>query len=154
MARVTVEDCVTLVPNRYELVMLASQRARQLASGAPLTLDRDNDKNAVVALREIANQTISLDEMRQAVISNYQTVAEPDVLEEDTETFSLSDDDMVPTPPALEAGEAEDTDEASDPEAALETSAEEGTQDAGDGEDAPEAATDKAPETDDDETSP
>ena len=59
MARVTVEDCVDKVPNRFELVMLASHRARELASGAPITIDRDNDKNPVVSLREIADETQS-----------------------------------------------------------------------------------------------
>jgi DNA-directed RNA polymerase subunit omega len=58
MARVTVEDCVVKVPNRFELVLLAAQRAREVTSGAPLTLDRDDDKNPVVALREIADETI------------------------------------------------------------------------------------------------
>ena len=61
MARVTVEDCVTKIPNRFELVMMAAQRARSIAAGAELTLDRDNDKNPVVALREIADETIDLD---------------------------------------------------------------------------------------------
>ena len=61
MARVTVEDCVRLVPNRFDLVLMAAQRAREISSGAALTVDRDNDKNPVVALREIADETIDLD---------------------------------------------------------------------------------------------
>ena len=61
MARVTVEDCVVKIPNRFELVLLAAQRAREITSGAPLTLDRDDDKNPVVALREIADETVQLD---------------------------------------------------------------------------------------------
>ena len=64
MARVTVEDCVPKVPNRFELVLLAAQRAREITAGGPLTLDRDDDKNPVVALREIAEETISLDHLK------------------------------------------------------------------------------------------
>ena len=68
MARITVEDCVTRVPNRFELVMLAAQRARDVSAGAPLTVDRDNDKNPVVALREIADGTVELDHLRYELI--------------------------------------------------------------------------------------
>jgi DNA-directed RNA polymerase subunit omega len=68
MARITVEDCVTKIPNRFELVMLAAQRARDVSAGAPLTLDRDNDKNPVVALREIADDTVDLDHLRYELI--------------------------------------------------------------------------------------
>lgn len=68
MARVTVEDCTQIVPNRYELVLLAAQRARDISSGAGLTVDRDNDKNTVIALREIADQTISLDDVRHHIV--------------------------------------------------------------------------------------
>lgn len=83
MARVTVEDCVDKVPNRFELVMLASHRARELASGAPLTIDRDNDKNPVVALREIADETQSADDLRERAIESNQTQIEVDEPEED-----------------------------------------------------------------------
>ncbi len=83
MARVTVEDCVDKVPNRFELVMLASHRAREIASGAELTLDRDNDKNPVVALREIAEETQSADELRERMIESHQTQIEVDEPEED-----------------------------------------------------------------------
>ncbi len=68
MARITVEDCIQRVPNRFELVMLAAQRARDIAAGAPLTVSRDNDKNAVVALREIAEATVDLDHLRYELI--------------------------------------------------------------------------------------
>ncbi len=68
MARITVEDCVTRIPNRFELVMLAAQRARDMSAGAPLTVERDNDKNPVVALREIAEDTIDLDHLRYELI--------------------------------------------------------------------------------------
>ncbi|MGY9056375.1 MAG: DNA-directed RNA polymerase subunit omega [Alphaproteobacteria bacterium] len=72
MARVTVEDCVQLVPNRFELVLLAAQRARGISAGAELTVDRDRDKNPVVSLREIADETISLDVLRESVVQSNQ----------------------------------------------------------------------------------
>ncbi|HEY8964553.1 MAG TPA: DNA-directed RNA polymerase subunit omega [Alphaproteobacteria bacterium] len=74
MARVTVEDCILEVPNRFELVMLAAQRARKIGTGAALTLDRDNDKNPVVALREIAEKTIVTDELKEDLTQSYQKV--------------------------------------------------------------------------------
>ena len=83
MARVTVEDCVLKVPNRFELVMLASQRARSIGSGAPLPVDRDNDKNPVVALREIADETVGLDQLREQLTKGYQKVIEVDDDDED-----------------------------------------------------------------------
>lgn len=72
MARVTVEDCVDKIPNRFDLVLLAAQRARQISGGAELTIDRDRDKNPVVALREIADQTITPDELNEAVVTSLQ----------------------------------------------------------------------------------
>ena len=87
MARVTVEDCVLKVPNRFELVMKAAQRARDISSGAPLTLDRDNDKNPVVALREIADETVSLDTLGNALIQGLQKQSEQDEPEEDIVEF-------------------------------------------------------------------
>ena len=74
MARVTVEDCIDKVVNRFELVMVSSQRARKIGSGAPLTIDRDNDKNPVVALREIADETIDVEELKEDLIRNNQRV--------------------------------------------------------------------------------
>jgi DNA-directed RNA polymerase subunit omega len=74
MARVTVEDCVDKVPNRFDLVLLAAQRARQISGGAELTIDRDRDKNPVVALREIAEETVLPDELQELVVSNLQRV--------------------------------------------------------------------------------
>jgi DNA-directed RNA polymerase subunit omega len=85
MARVTVEDCVLQVPNRFELVLLAAQRARDIASGAALTVDRDNDKGPVVALREIADVTIPLDNLQALVIKGMQKHVEIDEPEEDTD---------------------------------------------------------------------
>ncbi|ARE41015.1 DNA-directed RNA polymerase omega subunit [Rhodovulum sp. P5] len=84
MARVTVEDCVDKVPNRFELVMLAAHRAREIASGGALTIDRDNDKNPVVALREIAEETQSTDDLRERMIEAHQTQIEVDEPEEDS----------------------------------------------------------------------
>ncbi|OJW52576.1 MAG: DNA-directed RNA polymerase subunit omega [Alphaproteobacteria bacterium 41-28] len=72
MARVTVEDCIREVPNRFDLVLLAAQRGRQISAGSPLTLPRDNDKNPVVALREIAERTVSLDELQEGLIQGLQ----------------------------------------------------------------------------------
>jgi DNA-directed RNA polymerase subunit omega len=83
MARVTVEDCVDKVPNRFELVMLAAHRAREISTGSPITLDRDNDKNPVVALREIADETQLADELRERLIESNQTQIEVDEPEED-----------------------------------------------------------------------
>jgi len=74
MARVTVEDCVDKIPNRFKLVLLAGQRARQISSGAELTLDRDRDKNPVVALREIAEETVKPKHLNEALVSGMQRV--------------------------------------------------------------------------------
>ncbi len=83
MARVTVEDCILKVPNRFELVMVAAQRARDITAGAPLTVDRDNDKDPVVALREIADETISTDDVTGTLIKGLQKHVESDEPEED-----------------------------------------------------------------------
>ncbi len=84
MARVTVEDCVDKVPNRFELVMLASHRAREIATGAPLSVVRDNDKNPVVALREIAEEAQSTEDLRERLIESNQSQIEIDEPEEDS----------------------------------------------------------------------
>ncbi|MXQ12574.1 DNA-directed RNA polymerase subunit omega [Microvirga makkahensis] len=78
MARVTVEDCIDKVDNRFELVLLASHRARLISSGAPLTVDRDRDKNPVVALREIADETIAPDDLKEQLIHSMQKYVEVD----------------------------------------------------------------------------
>jgi DNA-directed RNA polymerase subunit omega len=83
MARVTVEDCVVKIPNRFELVMLAAQRARDISSGAAITVERDRDKNPVVALREIADETIDLDMLREGLVKSLQKHVEVDEPEED-----------------------------------------------------------------------
>ena len=83
MARVTVEDCVDKVPNRFELVMLAAHRAREISTGAEITIDRDNDKNPVVALREIADQTLTPDDLMEGLIQSHQRHIEVDEPEDD-----------------------------------------------------------------------
>lgn len=83
MARVTVEDCVLKVPNRFELVMVAAQRARNLGAGATLTVDRDNDKSPVIALREIAEGTVDLEALENSLIRGLQKVVETDEPESD-----------------------------------------------------------------------
>jgi DNA-directed RNA polymerase subunit omega len=98
MARVTVEDCVDKVPNRFELVMLAAHRAREIASGSPLTVDRDNDKNPVVSLREIADETQSADALRERMIESHQTQIEVDVPEEDQMALLMGNGEMVDRP--------------------------------------------------------
>lgn len=102
MARVTVEDCVERIPNRFDLVMVAAQRSRDISSGAPLTLDRDNDKNPVVALREIAEETVDLDALGESLIQSMQKHVEVDEPEEDNPEFDL------PSLPVGEAGEGDD----------------------------------------------
>ena len=90
MARVTVEDCVERIPNRFELVLLAAQRARNLSRGEELTLDRDNDKNPVVALREIAAETIELPRLEQDLIKSLSRAPEPEPADEEVL-------DLIPT---------------------------------------------------------
>lgn len=83
MARVTVEDCVDKIPNRFELVMLAAHRAREISTGGEITVPRDNDKNPVVALREIAEETLTSANLRESAIQSHQTQIEVDEPEED-----------------------------------------------------------------------
>ena len=87
MARVTVEDCVLKIPNRFDLVMLAAQRARDISSGAPLTLERDNDKNPVVALREIAEESVDIENLAEALVQGMQKYFVVDEPEEDIVEF-------------------------------------------------------------------
>ena len=86
MARVTVEDCVDKVSNRFDLVLFAAQRARQISGGADLTIDRDRDKNPVVALREIAEETVKPKELQEAIVGNLQKVQ----IDEEDETDELA----------------------------------------------------------------
>lgn len=83
MARVTVEDCIDKIPNRYELLMVAAQRAKDLSAGAPITVARDNDKNSVIALREIADETISIEELQKSLVMGLQKYVEVEEPEEE-----------------------------------------------------------------------
>ena len=83
MARVTVEDCVEKIPNRYELLLVAAQRAKDISSGSPIRVDRDNDKNSVVALREIAEETVSIEELQRSLVMGLQKYVEVEEPEEE-----------------------------------------------------------------------
>lgn len=103
MARVTVEDCIDKVENRFELVLLASHRARMISAGSEITVDRDNDKNPVVALREVADETISPQDLKEELIHSLQKFTEVDEPEPEavpliaaTATGADSDDTQVP----------------------------------------------------------
>ena len=103
MARVTVEDCVEKTETRFELVMVAAQRARKIGSGAPLTLDRDNDKNPVVALREIAAENIGVDDMKEELIKSHQRM----IINEDNDEIDLMDGEEEWGRMAAESGGAD-----------------------------------------------
>ena len=122
MARVTVEDCVERVPNRFELVMLAAQRARDISAGAPMTLDRDNDKNPVVALREIADATISTDQLGESLVRGHQRHAGAEEPDEEIVDLMAGEEEWL-RQAAPEAAEAPDEEaaEAPDEEAAEQT---------------------------------
>ena len=106
MARVTVEDCVLKISNRFELVMLAAQRARNISAGAAITIDKNNDKNHVVALREIAEETVQLGELEEALVKGLQRYVETDDPEEDeVDLLSMQqsqDEDGVEAQPQME----------------------------------------------------
>ena len=131
MARVTVEDCVVKVPNRFELVLLAAQRAREITSGAPLSIDRDDDKNPVVALREIADETVALDHLKSSVVRGMQKHVEIDEPEEshelelDTALFGIGApagalmDEELDTEVEADAEDPEDAEEGNEDEEAL-----------------------------------
>ena len=131
MARVTVEDCVLKVPNRFDLVMVAAQRAREISAGAQLTLERDNDKNPVVALREIADATVNTAELSNSVVTGLQKHVENDEPEEEGQGFGVgAGEDMLAEMQQAQISEedAEDADMAIDGE--FEDAAEaEGTED-------------------------
>ena len=126
MARVTVEDCVLKVPNRFDLVMVAAQRSRDLSAGAPLTVERDNDKDPVIALREIAEETVDIDELNDALIRGLQRHVEIDEPEEEQQDFEMSvfemglgdaDEPMVAVDALAVSQENEDEAEADGPDA-------------------------------------
>ncbi len=114
MARVTVEDCVVRVPNRFELVMLAAHRARDIAAGATLTIERDNDKNPVVALREIADETIPIDQMHENLIKGMQKLVEVDEPEEEemdeiaAQQLAAAEGELATVPAEEEDGDEDD----------------------------------------------
>lgn len=115
MARVTVEDCVEKVPNRFELVMLAAQRSRDISAGAEITLDRDNDKNPVVALREIAEETIDREKLGDSLVRSLQKVPEIDEPEEEepmemmaAALTTIQDDDELPSGMSIRSTSGED----------------------------------------------
>ncbi len=127
MARVTVEDCVLKVPNRFELVLLAAQRARNISRGEQLTIDRDNDKNPVVALREIAEETVELPHLEQDLVKSLSRVPEPEPVDEevmdliptDQNIFGLQDVSAEEEAAAM-AAEGEDVMSPEDIQAAIE----------------------------------
>ena len=108
MARVTVEDCVVKVPNRFELVLVAAQRAREITSGAPLSVDRDDDKNPVVALREIADDTIELDHLQESLIRGMQKHVEMDEPEEAPELEQMLFGIADPAGPVISENETDE----------------------------------------------
>ena len=116
MARVTVEDCVLKVPNRFELVMLAAQRARNISRGEAPTVERDNDKNPVVALREIADETVELDALKGDLIKGLQRLPEPEPASEEvmdllpTESNIFAGMDIGPDEQAAEEGPVSEDD--------------------------------------------
>ena len=93
MARVTVEDCIDKIPNRFDLVLAAAQRARNISTGNPLTIDRDNDKNPVVALREIADETIDPDKLRDDIVNGLQKLTNQELIE-DEDDENLEDNNL------------------------------------------------------------
>ena len=96
MARVTVEDCVLKVPNRFELVLLAAQRAKNISAGAPLTVEQDRDKNPVIALREIADETINLPDLENALVTGMQKfVKEEEVPSDEEENMKAADAELA-----------------------------------------------------------
>ena len=127
MARITAEDCIVKVPNRFELVMYAAQRARGISAGAALTVDRDNDKNPVVALREIAESTVPVDELEASLIKSLQKHVEMDEPEEDEMDILAIQQELMG-----ETGTA--------PKATASLDEEEGDEDAGDDMEEPEEA--------------
>ncbi|MCR9266135.1 MAG: DNA-directed RNA polymerase subunit omega [Alphaproteobacteria bacterium] len=106
MARVTVEDCIEKIPNRFRLVLMAAHRARNISAGSALTIDRDNDKNPVVALREIADETLDMDSLKESLVHGLQRVLPSEDEEEATKQDTAQELDALPAPP-VEMDEAE-----------------------------------------------
>lgn len=109
MARVTVEDCIERIPNRFDLVMAAGQRAREIAAGAPITVERDNDKNPVIALREIADETVDIENLRESLVSGQQKHVEFDLPEEGEIIELLESESNIPgVEPDMPIADSED----------------------------------------------
>jgi DNA-directed RNA polymerase subunit omega len=106
MARVTVEDCIDKIPNRFRLVLLAAHRARNISAGSALTIERDNDKNPVVSLREIADETLDLDVLRESLINGLQRVLPSEDEEDARKAEGRQEFEALPAPP-VELDEAE-----------------------------------------------
>lgn len=112
MARVTVEDCIEHLPNRFELVSLAATRAKQIASGNPINLERDNDKDTVVALREIAESKLSLDGLRGELTQSFQKYGKQDTIDEIQAGFGQNRADIKDELTSLNMADEDDLDEA------------------------------------------
>jgi DNA-directed RNA polymerase subunit omega len=106
MARVTVEDCIDKIPNRFRLVLLAAHRARNISAGSALTIERDNDKNPVVSLREIADETLDLDVLKESLVTGLQRVLPSEDEESEAEREAPAALEALPAPP-VELDEAE-----------------------------------------------
>ena len=107
MARVTVEDCVDKVPNRFDLILLAAQRARMIREGSPITVDRDNDKDPVVSLREIADQTIDLKVVKESLIAELQEVRPGEEEEREADLLALQSSPAATEEDVMRAYQAE-----------------------------------------------
>lgn len=107
MARVTVEDCVEQVPNRFELIILAAQRARMIREGSPLTVDRDNDKDPVISLREIADKTIDLKVVKESLVSDLQEVRPGEEEEREQDRIALESGPTATEDDVMRAYQAE-----------------------------------------------
>ena len=107
MARVTVEDCVEKVPNRFELVLLAAHRSRMIREGSPITVDRDNDKDPVVSLREIADESVDLKIVKEALISNLQDIRPGEENEREADRMALESAPAATEEDVLRAYQAE-----------------------------------------------
>ncbi len=112
MARVTVEDCIEHLPNRFELVSLASTRAKQIASGNPIHIERDNDKDTVVALREIAESKLSLDSLRNELTQNFQKYGKQDTIDEIQAGFGQNRADIKDELTSLNMADEDDLEDA------------------------------------------
>jgi len=119
MARVTVEDCILQVPNRFDLVLYAAQRARNISRGETLTLDRDNDKNPVVALREIAGKTVELPNLEADLVKSLSRAPEPEPVEDEVMDLIATDENIFGVMDMNEEMPGGDVDETVDIEAAI-----------------------------------